>query len=293
MKRVKFIYNPFSGEREILKYLDYIVNSYQKQNYTIVPFRISFNVNLEEAFLDIDNTYSHILISGGDGTVNQIVNILKNKDLDIPIAVLPAGTANDFAHMIGMPYSIRESVDMILKSVPRNIDLGRANEKYFINVFSCGLFTDVSQKTLSKHKNIFGKLAYYFTGLKEIPNFKKLNISIESEEKKYKGSAILMFIFNGRTAGGFKIAYNSLIDDGMLDVIIVDGENILEKLRFLSQYFLKKNAPYPKGIIHFKTKKLSVKIENVFCTDIDGEAGPQSPLTITCEKKSLKILGGI
>lgn len=291
MKKVKFIYNPFSGEREILKYLDYIINTYQRHGYTIIPFRISYNSNLEDAFLDIDDSYHHILVSGGDGTVNQIVNIIKSKSLDIPLAILPAGTANDFAHVIGMPYSIRKSIDQILNSTPKLIDLGKANDKYFINIFSCGLFTDVSQKTPTKHKNTFGKLAYYFTGLKELPNFKKLNLSVKSEHGVFQGSSILFFIFNGRTAGGFEIAHDSLIDDGMLDVIIVDGENILEKITFLPQFILRKNLSYPKGIIHFKTDKLIMDIENNYSTDIDGEPGPVSPLIITCEKNSLKILG--
>ena len=291
MKKVKFIYNPFSGEREILKYLDYIINAYQRHNFIIVPFRISYNINLENAFTDIDDSYNHILVSGGDGTVNQVINIIKNKNIDIPVAVLPAGTANDFAHVIGMPYSIRQSVDMILNSSPKLIDLGKVNDKYFINIFSCGLFTDVSQKTPVKHKNTFGKLAYYFTGLKELPNFKKLNLSVNSEHGDFSGSSILFFVFNGRTAGGFEIAHDSLVDDGMLDVIIVDGENILEKVSFISQFILKKNLEYPKGIIHFKTDKLEINIENNYTTDIDGEPGPVSPLKITCEKKSLKILG--
>ena len=291
MKKVKFIYNPFSGEREILKYLDYIINTYQKYGYMVIPFRISYNVNLENAFWDIDDTYDHILVSGGDGTVNQIVNIIKEKNLDIPLAVLPAGTANDFAHVIGMPHSIRKSIDQILNSTPKMVDLGKANDKYFVNIFSCGLFTDVSQKTPTSHKNMFGKLAYYFTGLKELPNFKKLNISVESPHSSFKGSSILFFVFNGRTAGGFEIAHDSLVDDGMLDVIIVDGENILEKLTFLSQFILRKNLTYPKGIVHFKTDKLKIEVENNYTTDIDGEPGPTSPLEITCEKASLKVLG--
>ena len=291
MKKVKFIYNPFSGEREVLKYLDYIINSYQKNGYTIIPFRISYNINLEEAFSDIDESYNHILVSGGDGTVNQIVNIIKNRNLDIPLAVLPAGTANDFAHVIGMPHSIRQSIDIILNTKPKLIDLGKVNDKYFINIFSCGLFTDVSQKTPTKHKNTFGKLAYYFTGLKELPNFKKLNISVESEQNSYKGSSLIFFVFNGRTAGGFEIAHDSLVDDGMLDVIIIDGENILEKISFISQFILRKNLTYPKGIIHFKTDKLTINIDNNFLTDIDGEPGPTAPLKITCEKNSLKVLG--
>ena len=80
-----------------------------------------------------------------------------------------------------MPYSIRQSVDMILNSSPKLIDLGKVNDKYFINIFSCGFQRYFSQKTPVKHKNTFGKLAYYFTGLKELPNFKKLNLSVHSQ----------------------------------------------------------------------------------------------------------------
>lgn len=293
MKKVKFIYNPFSGERAILKYLDYIINAYQKQGYIIVPFRISFNADLEDAFSDIDDSYDHILISGGDGTVNQIVNIIKQRNLDLPIAILPTGTANDFANVIGMPRNLRQCIDLILNSSPKEIDLGKANDRYFINIFSCGLFTDVSQKTPTARKNIFGKLAYYFTGIRELPNFKKLHLSIKSDGRDYDGSAILLFIFNGRTAGGFEIAHDSLIDDGVLDIIVVNGENIFEKLTFLSQFIINKNVSYPKGIIHFKASKLELEIANNFTTDIDGEQGPTSPLTITCESKALKILGRI
>ena len=79
----------------------------------------------------------------------------------------------------------------------------------------------------------------------------------------------------------------------MLDVIIVDGENILEKLTFVSQFILKKNLEYPKGIIHFKTDSLEIDIENNYNTDIDGEQGPKLPIKITCEKNSLQVLGWI
>lgn len=291
MKKVKFIYNPFSGERKILKYLDYIISTYQKNGYIIIPFRISAKVNLEDAFCDVDNSYDHILVSGGDGTVNQIVNIIKNKNLDIPLAVLPAGTANDFAHVIGMPDNIKESINLILKSLPKFIDLGKVNDKYFINIFSCGLFTDVSQKTPTEQKNTFGKLAYYYTGLKSLPTFKKLNLSVKSDNFSFNGTSIVFFVFNGRTAGGINLSPNSLIDDGMLDVIIVDGENILEKISFLYQFFLRKNLTYPKGIIHFQSNKLEIEIDENYITDIDGEPGPQSSLLISCEKNSLKILG--
>ena len=207
MKKVKFIYNPFSGEAVVTKNLDTIIGKYQAKGYTIVPFRISTEQNLEDAFLDIDSSYHHILGAGGDGTINQIINIMKKKNLDIPLAILPVGTANDFAKYIGMPADIGSACDKILAGKIQEIDLGKANDKYFINVFSFGLFTDVSHKTPTHLKNTIGKLAYYLNGIKELPSFKKLDIKVTSDEFFYEGNALIFFTFNGRTAGNINISY--------------------------------------------------------------------------------------
>ena len=295
MRKVKFIYNPFSGEKEILKYLDYLIYSYQKKSFTVIPYRLGFDRDISEAFADIDDTFDHILISGGDGTVNEVVNGMKKLNIDLPIGVIPAGTANDFAHLIGMPQSIRYSIDAILNSEVSLVDLGKANDKYFVNIFSCGLFTDVSQKTPTEYKNTFGKLAYYFTGIKELPNFKTLDLSIKSKNLNYEGSSILFFVFNGRTAGNLEVAHDSTVDDGYLDVIIIPADNILEKLSILPHLLNKNNTSYPKGIIHFKTDEIEIDVKNSneYTTDIDGEQGPKFPIKITCEKNSLKVLGWI
>lgn len=295
MRKVKFIYNPFSGEKEILKYLDYLIYSYQKKSFTIIPYRLGFDRDISEAFADIDDTFDHILISGGDGTVNEVVDGMKKLNIDLPIGVIPAGTANDFAHLIGMPQSIRYSIDAILNSEVSLVDLGKANDKYFVNIFSCGLFTDVSQKTPTEYKNTFGKLAYYFTGIKELPKFKTLDLSIKSKNFNYEGSSILFFVFNGRTAGNLEVAHDSTVDDGYLDVIIIPANNILEKLSILPHLLNKNNTSYPKGIIHFKTDEIEIDVKNSneYTTDIDGEQGPKFPIKITCEKNSLKVLGWI
>ena len=295
MRKVKFIYNPFSGEKEILKYLDYLIYSYQKKSFTVIPYRLGFDRDISEVFADIDDTFDHILISGGDGTVNEVVNGMKKLNIDLPIGVIPAGTANDFAHLIGMPQSIRYSIDAILNSEVSLVDLGKANDKYFVNIFSCGLFTDVSQKTPTEYKNTFGKLAYYFTGIKELPKFKTLDLSIKSKNFNYEGSSILFFVFNGRTAGNLEVAHDSTVDDGYLDVIIIPADNILEKLSILPHLLNKNNTSYPKGIIHFKTDEIEINVKNSneYTTDIDGEQGPKFPIKITCEKNSLKVLGWI
>ncbi|MGK4198494.1 YegS/Rv2252/BmrU family lipid kinase [Fusobacterium sp. HC1336] len=291
MKKVKFIYNPFSGEAVITKNLDTIIGKYQTKGYTIVPFRISTEQSLEDAFLDIDSSYHHILGAGGDGTINQIINIMKKKNLDIPLAILPVGTANDFAKYIGMPADIGSACDKILAGKIQGIDLGKANDKYFINVFSFGLFTDVSHKTPTHLKNTIGKLAYYLNGIKELPSFKKLDIKVTSDEFFYEGNALIFFTFNGRTAGNINISYKSEINDGLLDVIIVKGENIRSTLSSLLAFLKLEHLEKPKDIIHFTTSDFTVEYsDSSLESDIDGEVGPTSPIHISCIENGLKMI---
>ncbi|MBM6821979.1 YegS/Rv2252/BmrU family lipid kinase [Fusobacterium mortiferum] len=291
MKKVKFIYNPFSGEAVVTKNLDTIIGKYQAKGYTIVPFRISTEQSLEDAFLDIDSSYHHILGAGGDGTINQIINIMKKKNLDIPLAILPVGTANDFAKYIGMPADIGSACDKILAGKIQEIDLGKANDKYFINVFSFGLFTDVSHKTPTHLKNTIGKLAYYLNGIKELPSFKKLDIKVISDEFFYEGNALIFFTFNGRTAGNINISYKSEINDGLLDVIIVKGENIRSTLSSLLAFLKLEHLEKPKDIIHFTTSDFTVEYsDSSLESDIDGEVGPTSPIHISCIENGLKMI---
>ena len=291
MKKVKFIYNPFSGEAVVTKNLDTIIEKYQAKGYTIVPFRISTEQSLEDAFLDIDSSYHHILGAGGDGTINQIINIMKKKNLDIPLAILPVGTANDFAKYIGMPADIGSACDKILAGKIQEIDLGKANDKYFINVFSFGLFTDVSHKTPTHLKNTIGKLAYYLNGIKELPSFKKLDIKVTSDKFFYEGNALIFFTFNGRTAGNINISYKSEINDGLLDVIIVKGENIRSTLSSLLAFLKLEHLEKPKDIIHFTTSDFTVEYsDSSLESDIDGEVGPTSPIHISCIENGLKMI---
>lgn len=98
MRKAKLIYNPNSGEKSIVNSLDFIISIYQKNNITLIPYRIDKNECIDKAFLDIDDTYEHLIIAGGDGTIDIIINTMKNLNINLPVGILPVGTANDFAH---------------------------------------------------------------------------------------------------------------------------------------------------------------------------------------------------
>lgn len=289
--KVKFIYNPYSGENLILSKLDKVISLHQEAGYTVVPYRITAGEDVGVALSDIkDGNYKYILIAGGDGTVDSVVNAMAKSGISLPIGILPVGTANDFSKFLGMSSDVEEACKQILSSEVKSVDLGSINDKYFVNVASTGLFTDVSQKTDVNLKNTIGKLAYYIKGIEQLPNFRKLKINVKSEELNFNGEMYLMLVFNGQTAGNFKLATEAEVDDGKLDVIIVKAVNIIELLPLFIK-MLKGEHLGDNGVIYFKTNKLHIECNEDIVTDIDGEKGPDFPIDIECVKGGIKLLG--
>ncbi|MGL5544611.1 MAG: YegS/Rv2252/BmrU family lipid kinase [Cetobacterium sp.] len=290
-KKVKLIYNPVSGGGKILKELDKIFSVYQEHGYVVDIFRISKECKRESILEDIEN-YDHFLISGGDGTINSFVNILKRNNADIPIAILPTGTANDFANVIGMPRDIEKACRKILLSKPKSIDLGKVNEKYFINIVSVGVFSTISQTTDRAMIKTLGKLAYVLNGIKEMTKIKKLKVILESDEYTAITDVISVLIFNGKSAGNFELAYNAKLDDGYFDVLVLKPDFIGDVpeigAALATKTHLEKDI---HSVKYFKTKLLKiVGVEN-YSTDIDGETGPKLPIEIECIHNGLKVLG--
>ncbi len=290
MRKVRFIYNPRAGETSIGEWLDRIAALYQSRGLMLSLFRLDFNAPIEMAVDDIDHTYDHILIAGGDGTVNFVVNLMKQRSVNVPVAVLPLGTANDFAKAFGMPSDIEKAVCAILDGETRPIDIGVANGVWFVNILSCGLFTSVSQNTPTQMKNIFGRLAYLAGGALELANYHKINLKIESDGGNFEGDALILLIFNGKTAGSLKLARTSELDDGLLDVLIIKGHNPVETFNAVFLHVSGMSKKYPREIIHIRCSRLTANAASQETTDIDGQPGPDFPLDVRCDKGGLRVI---
>ena len=133
MKTAVFLYNPESGKGKIARNVGCISTIFQAYGYDVTPQKIDFTANP----FDGNETIDLMVVAGGDGTVNS----MKRKGLDIPIGVIPAGTANDFAGAVGMSREPLEAARQIASGVVERVDCGRVNDLYFVNIFSFGIFT--------------------------------------------------------------------------------------------------------------------------------------------------------
>lgn len=294
-KQAILLYNAYAGHRTIVSELDKIAEKLQEKDYDLRLHRSMASGNIKEyilEYVDEENT-DLILISGGDGTVNECISAMCEKGLDIPLMILPLGTANDFANSAGIPSNVEECLALLETGSLSYIDVGKANDEYFINVCNMGLFSGVSHNVEPELKKKFGRLAYYFKGLEEIQNLQAMDITLTVDGEVLEDQYLLILVFNGKGAGGMlKIAKNADIKDGKFDVICIKNVKIFEvpalMFKVLQGEHLKDvNVDYLTGS-HIKIQCHNQE-ENHFVTDVDGEEGPSLPMEIEVLSEKIRV----
>ena len=288
--KILIYYNPYSGSGVFKNNLDYIIGRCQDAGYQAVPIRASKGKVIDRTFAEINQEeYSRIIVGGGDGTVNLCVNAMIKHNINLPLAILPSGTANDFAYYFGLPSDIKELMDIALGDVTSPADVGKVNDKVFINVAAMGALVDVSQKTDPNLKNSLGIVAYYLTAMSELPQIRPLAVKLTTPDAVYEEEIYFMVVMNGESAGGFrKLNPESSINDGKLDVIAFLKMPIVELAPLLIEV-LRGRHPKNKHVLYFQTDKLTMESNADIGTDIDGEHGEKLPLHFSVLHNRLSI----
>ncbi len=297
MKKCKLIYNPAAGNKTFPKKLDRIINKLQTKGYHVDIYRSIKDDDFDESIKSIKNSdYQNILIAGGDGSLNLIINKMLEHDLNIPIGIIPAGTANDFATYLNMPTDFEQTIEIFDNKNIKAVDIAKINNKYFINVCLVGEFSSVPQDTNTEFKSLLGKMAYYLNSIKEIPNLKPIPFKIETRSTTLEEKLYMFVILNSSGAGGFKnLSPNAKINDGLFDFIGIKYKDYKDiyKLPSLLMQVLQGEHLTNKEVIHikeeyFRIECLNSSLNNYHC-DIDGETGPKLPLNISVLPQKIRI----
>lgn len=293
---VQLIYNPMSGARIFPTKLDYFIEVFQKYGYEVRIHRTRTGSDFSTFLINknLENCQA-IIVAGGDGSVNQVVNAMIHNGVELPLGVVPAGTANDFAGHLGISANMSEAFEQLAQMKIREIDLGRANNAYFVNVCCGGLFTNISQNIDIEMKNTLGKLAYYIMGVQQLPKFQRIRFRIDDGTQIIDDYFFLFLLLNGSSAGGFnKLAKNAALDDGYMDFIGIK-ECPLNYLPTLFRKIVLGEHLDDKNIVFFQTNKVKIEclegMESFEESDLDGESGPNFPLDIEILQGRLKVLG--
>lgn len=296
MKKIKFIINPSSGRQTMEKRIDALCILLLDEGYIVSKyFTQKKNDATSEAIKSSREGIDIIVACGGDGTVNEVVKgIMLSEESEKPaLAILASGTVNDFANYLDLPRNVNSFFDMIKKGNTINVDIGKVNDDYFVNVAAAGLLTNVAYQAQPDVKAILGRMAYYFEGIKELTtqNLEPIKVKIYSEEYTNEEEILLFLISNSSSIGGFKkLAPEADVLDGLLDVVVIKKSAVTDLANIFINVLTGEHINHP-NVIYYKTK--SVLIEPVSTDvpiDIDGEFGGNLPAKFQVIPKGLKIL---
>ncbi len=283
MKSAVFLYNAQSGRGRIRRNVERVCDVFREGGYDILPVPIDFDANPFDGREQIDL----MVVAGGDGTVNFVVNAMKQKGLDIPIGIIPAGTANDFAKALGMSDRPLEAARQIAFGRVDRVDCGRVNNQYFVNVLSFGIFTTTSQHTSNTSKHLIGKLAYLIEGVKEFRSMHAVPLEVVADGEAFDLDSLIVLVFNGETAGGFRLARNSSVRDGLFDCLMLEKKNVIRSTEAMIRYLL---GGRPRIIRQLQARQLDIRSALNEPTDVDGQKGAGFPLHIECLPGGLQVM---
>lgn len=293
MKYVQLIYNPVAGTGVFKSRLDYMIDVFQEAGYELRIHRTRSDQDFEMFFNDrsFEDCYG-IIVAGGDGSLNRTVNGMMNNQVSCPVGVIPAGTANDYARHLGIPENFTQAIEALSRMETKKLDLGRVNDRYFINVCSGGLLIDVSHTIEPELKKSLGKLAYYIKGIQQFPSIRAKRFRITYDSHALEEDLYLFLVLNGRSAGGFnRIGEYASMTDGKLDFVGIKAFDVVN-MPVLFSKIVRGEHLEDRNILYFQSDRIQVEsLENEpVATDVDGEEGPKFPMNIEVIPGGIEVI---
>ncbi len=297
MKKLKLIYNPFSGNKSFKFDLDVCIGIFQEGGYEVHIFRTLYPGDIDNHIATMPADYDCIVASGGDGTVNIVINALMRRGLRIPVGIIPSGTANDFATYLGFKSGNVEDVcRTIVSTDPVDIDLGLVNDTiFFINVVAGGYFTNVSQTVDKDIKNALGSLSYYIKGVEQLPQFRKIPYRITTSKEVIEEDLYFYMILNSAGTGGFtNLSPGAQVTDGEFEFIAVKGRPLYEMTPTVVKLITGEHI-HDKNVLYLKDSYFKVEcLDDTFKikeTTVDGEMGPDMPFEMRVIPRAIPVFG--
>ena len=231
MKKMLFIYNHKAGKAQIRNKLADILDVFTKGGYEITVYPTQRSEDAMEKTEKRSKEYDIVVCSGGDGTLDEVVEGMMKRTDRVPIGYVPAGTTNDFARSLHIPSNMIRAAEMIVQEKEYTCDIGLFNEDSFVYIAAFGLFTDVSYETDQQVKNVLGHLAYVLEGARRLNKYPSYHLRVTSNGTTIEEDFMYGMVTNSVSVGGFKNITGKHIhlDDGVFEVTLIKKpKNVVE-----------------------------------------------------------------
>lgn len=291
MKRARLIYNPTAGKEAVKRELPFILETLEKAGYeTSAHATTGEGDATEEARRAVERKHELVVVAGGDGTINEVINGIAEQEYRPKLGIIPAGTTNDFARALHIPRDIKKAVEIISADQSMHLDIGKVNEQYFINIAGGGRLTELTYDVPIKLKTVLGQLAYYIKGIEMLPSLKPSRARIEYDGEIIDEDIMLFLVSNSNSVGGFeKLAPDAKLNDGYFDLLILKKVNLAEFIHIAS-LALRGAHLNSDDVFYARAKNIKVTPSEKMQINIDGEYGGLLPGEFSNLKQHVEII---
>ena len=272
-KKLLIVVNPCSGKAKMHTELLKVVEIFSNADYAVSVYPTKSRGDATKYIKTLDqNDFDRIVVCGGDGTLNEVIEGMMDTGVHWPIGYIPSGTLNEWSSGLKISRNIETAAKDIVYGHETTLDIGRFNEKYFSYTASFGAFTSASYSTPQEIKNLLGQTAYIFEGIKGLGAIKPIHMKFTTEDKVIEGDFLFGAISNSLSVGGI-VKYDKTpvgLNDGIFEVILIRNPDNITKLPTLIDGILKHEFDR-EGMEFFRTSKVTIEAEGEVAWTLDGE----------------------
>lgn len=292
------IYNPVAGQYDLSAELDEVIEFLSDYDWQ-VSLRQTRGAGDATTFAReaVATGYDVVAAVGGDGTLGEVANGLAFTK--VKMGLLPVGTGNIWAHMLDMPIwtpieptALLEAARILVEGQDHAIDLGKAQNRYFVLWSGIGFDADVA-KGVEPHREIrrnLGNITYYVGILAMGLGLSGTRATVIIDGKAIRQRIIMVLVTNAQFYGGsVRLAPQAQLDDGLLDVYVFKGDNMLDVLGHITMVILGKQFANPNLEI-YSAREVSIRASKPLAVQFDGDPAGYSPVTIKVAPRALRFI---
>ena len=282
MKKAMVIINPTSGGEQALNYKEKIENK-AKEYFEVVETRITEKALDATHFAEeaAKEKYEAVIVFGGDGTVNEVISGIAEKEYIPKLGIIPGGTGNLITKLVQIDQDIDKAIEGLDFNLTNKIDIGKANDHYFGYIFSVGSLPEAIHNVEIEDKTKFGMFAYAINTVKSVIRDEVFNIKVETENGNYEGEASQVLVLLSNYFSDKKIFDENKV--GYANILILKDASIFSKLSLIPD-LLKGDVVENDSIEYIKAKTIKMSSDIEIESDIDGDQSDDLPVEI-------KVLG--
>jgi diacylglycerol kinase (ATP) len=265
---IRFLVNPGSGGGKGKQALSRLGELAAKKDAELVVSKNAEDLSLE-ASRAAEEGVERLVAAGGDGTFHHVAQGLTGSKC--VMGVVPLGRGNDLAGTLGIPSDLSEAVEVAIRGRVRDIDVGRVGGHSFLGYCGVGFDSEVAAYVQQGRGPFSGQAAYVYGVLRTLAAFKPPVIRVEHDGGTYEKGAMFAVVCNhSRFGGGMYIAPEAKIDDGMLDLVVVEAISKLKLLRIFPKVYKGEHVGHPAVTI-VRTRSARIYVDRPMTMASDGE----------------------